>query len=137
MKKIGMILTIVTLMFGLFACAGKPAETTAPFETTAPVETTVPPTTVPPTTVPPETTLPPDDHLTSQGFAPLEQLIAGSDITVAVEDEQIVMTEDGLVLELDTGSCLVRRDGCVVALLREEPQVFQGAAYVHKNDFLK
>ena len=123
------------LTLSLFGCAGKPAETTAPPETTAPVETTVPPTTVVPTTVPPETTLPPDYHLTSTGHVRLDQLLEGTAISASVEDEKIILSEDGLVLELAVGSQWVHRDGYVIAGMMSHPRIHDGVIYVHLNAF--
>lgn len=129
-KTIALILAAV-LTLSLIGCAGKPAETTAPPETTAPVETTVPPTTVPPTTVPPETTEPaiPDTYLC------LDEMIAGSDITITLEGTDIILEENGLIVNMSADSKKLTRNFDLTGIMKDVARIKDGLVYIHGDSF--
>lgn len=106
-------------------------------------EQTLPQETVPVPTAPSETTIPPEETVPQvpDGFVSLNQVLKdeGSEIRVFCEGESILLSEDGLTVELSTDSVIVYRNGFVAAVMKEKPRITDGTVYVHAGfyrDFL-
>lgn len=80
-----------------------------------------------------ETTVPPETTLANAGFYPLSELIAGSDIQMTVEGETIILSENGLDLELEIGSTLAHRNGYIAAVLKHSPRLIEETVYIHES----
>ena len=106
------------------------ASTPDPMESTDPVAITQ------------EQTVPTEDptvlmheQLTAQGYIPIEQLLQGSDIRVTVDGATIILSEDGLELELSCETPWIWRDGFIMAALGNPPEIVGDTAYVFQRDF--
>lgn len=126
--KTKIVLTLAALMLlTLCACGQQTPETTAP--TTLPIETTLPAETTLPETQPPETTAPID----LSSYVCIDELQRVSDIIQIVDGENIALLENGLRLELSTGSDLAYRNGYVAAVMQAAPMIVDGSVYIHKD----
>lgn len=115
MKRFLLLMGASLLVFALIACTVVPAEETFPEETTLPVETTLPPI--------------PD------GYLCLDQMVEGSGISVSCEGDMIILSEDGLIVELSVESSFICRNGYIVAVMNSAPLVIEGNVYVDEEYF--
>lgn len=133
MKKIISLLLALTVLLSMAGCGADPAETTLPSQTTQPSvsQPIVPESTTPSETLPPETTEPPvpSTHLN------LNQHIAGSDITMTIDGETVVLSEDGLTVEFSINSREVYRGGYIMGLMMENPILEDGVVYIREDFF--
>ena len=126
MKKRIAWMMLVLMIGTLMGCAGAPEETTLPPETTPPTETVIPETTVPPTTEP----------QAPSGFVSLNEIIAGTDITMSMEGETIRLSEDGLTIEMSIHRKEVYRNGYIAGIMKDKPIMEDGLVYIHE-DFVR
>lgn len=118
-KRIALMLVMATVLV-LFGCGALQEETAVTGETGTP--------TILPTEIaqPTQETLPP----IPEEMVCLDEVIEGSDIQMTLEEDKILLHENGLELELSTDGVLGYRDGYVMAVLQMESIVMDGKVYV-------
>lgn len=125
MKHLKRLLIPLLLLALLTACTGEPEETTLPPATEPAVtEATVPATE--PIAVKPEI---PEDYVC------LNDLIAGTGISIKIQGPKILLSEDGLTLVLSTERKELYQDQYIMAVMKGNPILKDGKLYIQKDFF--
>lgn len=67
------------------------------------------------------------------GYISVNEMIEGTGIELSMEGDVILLSEDGLTLELSKNSRIVYRNGYVAAVMKAEPVVQNGILYIHED----